>query len=50
VVTPRSGATAGVVIAACSRGHASLAQAERLLREVAAAVAASGLLSVPAKQ
>jgi beta-lactamase class A len=45
IAMPRRGESAGVVIAACSRGHASLAQGERLLRDVGAAVAASGLLS-----
>jgi beta-lactamase class A len=45
VARPKQGSSAGVVIASCSRGHASLAQGERLLRGVAEAVAASGLLS-----
>jgi beta-lactamase class A len=45
IARPKQGSSPGVVIAACSRGHASLAQGERRLRGVAEAVAASGLLT-----
>jgi beta-lactamase class A len=50
IAMPARGEGGAVVIAACSRGHRSLAQAEQSLRRVGAAVAAAGLLAAPSQR